>query len=126
MKSLNLNTKAVWSAAVRVADADGTQYGIPVVLAGSRLVLSCVDANGILLGEASTDDGSIIIIDPAPTTSGQPDPNLEITLTVTERPVFIGRSMQPLSVIADLYRSTDGSEPSEWVCRIPITLYPGA
>ncbi|WP_201829530.1 hypothetical protein [Microvirga zambiensis] len=126
MKTLNFNTKAVWSAPVRVADADGTTYGVPVILTGSRLKLSCMDAAGALVGEATTDDGSIVIVDPAPTASNQPEPNLEITLAVDDRPGFVRSPSQPISVMADLYRSTDGSEPSEWVCRIPITLYPGA
>jgi hypothetical protein len=126
LKTLTFNTKAVWSAPVRVADADGSAYGVPVILTGSRLKLSCMDANGASIGEATTDDGSIVIIDPAPTAANQPEPNLDITLTVDDRPAFTGKPGQPISVMADLYRSTDGSEPSEWVCRLPITLYPGA
>jgi hypothetical protein len=126
VKTLTFNTKAVWSAPVRVADADGSAYGVPVILTGSRLKLSCMDAAGVFVGEASTDDGSIVIIAPAPTATNQPEPNLEVTLTVDERPAFTGKPVQPIGVMADLYRSTDGSEPSEWVCRIPITLYPGA
>jgi hypothetical protein len=126
VRTLTFNTKAVWSAPVRVADADGTAYGVPVILTGSRLKLSCADAEGVFVGEASTDDGSIVIIDPAPSVPNLPEPNLEITLTVADRPAFSGKPLQPISVMADLYRSTDGSEPSEWVCRLPITLYPGA
>ncbi|WP_457091408.1 hypothetical protein [Microvirga sp. P5_D2] len=126
MKTLNFNTKAVWSAPVRVADADGSAYGVPVVLTGSRLKLSCMDAKGTPLGEARTDDGSIVIVDPAPTVANQPEPNLLITLRSEDRLSFIGSLTQPVSIMGDLYRSMDGSEPSEWVCRLPITLYPGA
>lgn len=126
MKPLTFNTKAVWSSPVRVADADGSVYGAPVNLTGSRLKLSCVDAAGIFVGEARTDDGSIVIVDPAPIAANQPEPNLEVTLMVADRPTYSGKAGQAVAVLADLYRSTDGSEPSEWVCRLPITLYPGA
>lgn len=126
MKTLNFNTKAVWSAPVRVADADGSQYGLPVILTGSRLRLACMDASGASVGEATTDDGSIVVVDPAPTASNLPEANLEVTVLAADRPAFARSPAQPISVMGDLYRSTDGSEPSEWVCRIPITLYPGA
>ena len=42
------NTKAVWSAPVHMADADGTTYGFPVILTGSRLRLACMVAGGVL------------------------------------------------------------------------------
>lgn len=83
-----------------------------------------MDAKGVLVGEARTDDSSIVILSPAPTSPNPPKPNLKITLAAADRPVFIGNSTQPVSIMGDLYRSMDGSEPSEWACRLPISLYP--
>jgi hypothetical protein len=117
MKVPTFNSKADWRFYAQFLQTDPiTKAETPIILTGSRLRVTFMAPDGTVAGQATTESGVTI------TTPLQG--RVAVVVAAAGREDL--SPLAPVALIGDVYRSTDGSEPTEWIARIPATLVAGA